>query len=248
VGTHKEFVLRALERVIALEKGESDEQTADDVQHYLGHQVRRTSPIMCEIAHEQRPYLIDPRRRESGTDGGRHRRRVPPFSNNGIDFVANQHRLRRVVPNLVPICLAGCRCPCTNDVKDELRPVQHIKMDAYADQNQANVRVLLGAAVTRSIPFEILDEGHGAGPNITKVDGFTTRSQQEQPIKDLEKFSGGLLSAYISTRRRLGAKYGCKPDECWVEMPSGIACGSQKDERTCRESLARYLQGPVGTR
>lgn len=46
--------------------------------------------------------------------------------------------------------------------------------------------------MARSISFEILDEGRSAGPNITKVDGFTTRSQQEQSIKDLEKLSGGL--------------------------------------------------------
>lgn len=52
VDTYKQFVLRALERVVALEKGEPDEQTTDNVQHHLCHQVCRASPIVCEIAHE----------------------------------------------------------------------------------------------------------------------------------------------------------------------------------------------------
>jgi hypothetical protein len=130
VDTHKEFVLRALERVIALEKGESDEQTADDVQHHLGHQVRRISPIVYEIAHEQRPYLIDPRRRESRTDGGRHCGRAPPFGDDRIDFVVNERRLGRAGPNAVPIYLAGRCCPSANDVEDELSPVQHFKMSS----------------------------------------------------------------------------------------------------------------------
>lgn len=128
VNTHKEFVLRALERVIALEKGESDEQTADDVQHHLGHQVRRASPIVHEITDKQRPYLIDPRRRESRTDGGRHCGRVPPLGNDGIDFIVYERRLGRAGPNFVPIYLAGCCCTSANDVEDELSPVQHIKM------------------------------------------------------------------------------------------------------------------------
>jgi len=46
----KEFVLRALERVVALEESEPYEQTSDDIQHELGLQVRWGSPIMCEIA------------------------------------------------------------------------------------------------------------------------------------------------------------------------------------------------------
>ena len=125
---HKEFVLGALERVIALEKGESDEQSAHDVQHQLCHQVGRVSPIVREIAHEQSPHLIDPRSCKSGTNGGGHRRRIPSLTNDDIDFVVDEHRLEGGGPNLVPVCLASCCCPCANDVEDELGPVQHMKM------------------------------------------------------------------------------------------------------------------------
>lgn len=58
-----------------------------------------------------------------------------------------------------------------------------------------SVRVFVVTAVARAIPFEILDEGRGAGSNVTKVDSFAARSQQEQPIKDVEKFSGGLYQS-----------------------------------------------------
>lgn len=83
---------------------------------------------MCKIAHEQRPYLVDPRRRESRTDGGRHRMCVSPFSNDGIDFVVDERRLGGVGPNLVPIYRASCCRSSANDVKDELGPVQDIEM------------------------------------------------------------------------------------------------------------------------
>ena len=54
---------------------------------------------------------------------------------------------------------------------------QYIILDVYADQNQGNLRVLVVTAVTRSIPFEILDKGRSAAPNVTKVDSFATSPQ-----------------------------------------------------------------------
>ena len=127
VNTHKNFVLCAREGVIALEKGESDEETADDVQHQLGHQVRRAPPVVREIAHEQHPYLVDPRSRESGADGGSDSRRVPPLSNDRIDLTLDKRRLGGVGPDLVPIFLAGRRCSSTNDIEDKLGPVRYTK-------------------------------------------------------------------------------------------------------------------------
>lgn len=124
--THKEFVLRALERIVALEKGESDQETADDVEHHFRHQVGRASPIVRGIAHEQRPHLVDPRRRKSGTDGRRHRGRA--LANDGIYLVVDERRLGGIDPHLVPVYFGGRCCPSTDDVEDELGSVQqHIK-------------------------------------------------------------------------------------------------------------------------
>ena len=120
ITTHKEFVLRALERVVAFEKGEPDKQTADNVQHQLCHQIARGPPIMCKIAHEQVPHLIHPRRCKSRTDRCGHGGYVPPFGDNGVDFLVKKRRLGRFGPDLVPIPLTGRGRPSTNDVEDEL--------------------------------------------------------------------------------------------------------------------------------
>ena len=47
IATHKEFVLGALERVVAFEKGEPGKEVVDDGRHQLFHQIASNNVQKC---------------------------------------------------------------------------------------------------------------------------------------------------------------------------------------------------------
>ena len=57
-----------------------------------------------------------------------------------------------------------------------------------------NIRVLSGFTSSRAIALEVVEEGRRVVSQVTKVDGFSSLLQQQQPIEDLKELSRRLMN------------------------------------------------------
>ena len=61
-------------------------------------------------------------------------------------------------------------------------------------QTAKNARILLFAALRRTVALEIADESRRVVPDIAVVDGLTTLAKEQQAVEYLEQFGRRLVN------------------------------------------------------
>ena len=92
--THEELILGTLNRILRLEEREANQQTGEDVERDLRHQVRRVAPVRLAVALEQQRNLVCPRRRKLMLLLGFNGRAVASVGVNLLDLVLKGAILR----------------------------------------------------------------------------------------------------------------------------------------------------------
>ena len=97
----------------------------------------------------------------------------------------------------------------------------------YTIEDDSYSRVRIGSTPSGTIPLKIPDHRHRPLADITKVDHLSTFAEQQQPIKDLEEFTRGLMN---STR-----------------ICSSVECNAYRVGLTCKGWPAHCQQAHEGT-
>jgi hypothetical protein len=100
-----------------------------------------------------------------------------------------------LLPGIVPVDRTVSCCASADDFQHPLGPtlIAAVRFDSQRKE-YAHIRILLSAAITCTVSFEIVDHRVRVLADVTKVDLLTALAKEQQAIKDLEQFRRRLMN------------------------------------------------------